>query len=271
MKTILVATDFSQAAASAADYAADFALAINARLFLFHTFEIPVTYLEVPAVESFDALEQAAATEMSRIKDQLCSKTFNKVEIASEVRMGIFFEELKMECEKQKPYAVIMGANGNSGIEHFLYGRHSINAMKNLAWPLITVPIGSKYGGIRKIGLACDMQNVAETVPVEGVKMLLTFFNAELHIINIRKEDTLNPEAVFESGMLENILKKFNPRFHFISSDNTSEAILNCIDEHNIDLLIVLPKPHHLLERIMFKSHSKQLILHSHVPVMTLH
>jgi len=42
-------------------------------------------------------------------------------------------------------------------------------------------------------------------------------------------------------------------------------------EKNKIDLLIVLPRRHNLLGSIFHKSHTKQLVLHSHVPVMALH
>jgi len=33
----------------------------------------------------------------------------------------------------------------------------------------------------------------------------------------------------------------------------------------------VLPKRHGLLDKLIHKSHTKQLVLHSHVPVMAFH
>jgi len=48
MKTIIVATDFSDAAKNAAFYAADMAKSTNAALLLFHVYKIPASYSQIP-------------------------------------------------------------------------------------------------------------------------------------------------------------------------------------------------------------------------------
>ncbi|MBK8520712.1 MAG: universal stress protein [Chitinophagaceae bacterium] len=41
--------------------------------------------------------------------------------------------------------------------------------------------------------------------------------------------------------------------------------------KNQIDLLVVMPHRHNLLSGLFHKSHTKQLVLHSHVPVMSIH
>jgi nucleotide-binding universal stress UspA family protein len=96
-------------------------------------------------------------------------------------------------------------------------------------------------------------------------------FHAELHILNTGRKQVFKPEVIFESGLLQEMLADLKPAYHFISSENTDEGIINFAEKNLIDLLVVLPKRHGLLEKLVLKSHSKQLVLHSHVPVMSLH
>jgi nucleotide-binding universal stress UspA family protein len=145
MKTILVASDFSSAASNAANYAADMALAINADLLLLHVYYLPVTYSEIPAVISPDDLMKDAEKNITELKERLHRKTNSKLNIGTEVRMGIFFEELKTVCENIDPYTVVMGSQGTTATERLLFGSHTVYAMKHLVWPLLTVPPQGKF------------------------------------------------------------------------------------------------------------------------------
>lgn len=271
MKTILVATDFSAAAMNAAVYAAEMAVSLKADILLFHSYDVPVSYSEIPAAVSLDDIQVDAEKQIEDVKKQLSSKAEGKLTITSEVRMGEFFAELKKLCEKVNPYLVIMGSQGTTAAERLLFGNHAVYAMKHLKWPLITVPKDVKFSAIRKIGLACDFDEVVNTIPVTEIKTLLKDFNAALHIVNTGKQKTFNPDIVFESGLLQEMLGAAKPNYHFISADDTDEGIIRFTEEQDIDLLIVLPKRHSLLEKMVHKSHTKQLVLHSHVPVMALH
>ena len=110
MKTILVATDFSSAALNATNYAADMALAINADILLLHVYQIPVSYSEIPVAVNAEDMQQSVEKDINKIKEQLTRKTSGKLNIETEVRMGIFFPELKTVCERIKPYTVVMGS-----------------------------------------------------------------------------------------------------------------------------------------------------------------
>jgi nucleotide-binding universal stress UspA family protein len=187
------------------------------------------------------------------------------------VRMGLFFEELKTVCERINPYAVVMGSQGTTAAERLFFGSHTVHAMKHLVWPLLTIPPQVRFSSIKKIGLACDFNKVVDTTPVDEIKTLVNDFHAELHVLNTGKKEVFKPELVFESGLLQEMLVALKPEYHFIATDNTDEGIMNFAEKNHIDLLVVLPKRHGLLEKLLLKSHSKQLVLHSHVPVMALH
>lgn len=271
MKTILVATDFSPASLNAANYAADMALAIHADLFLLHVYQLPVTYGEVPVSFNEAELKEEVEKDMIEFEKLLETKKGKGLNIKTKVILGIFFQELKRICENIHPYAVVMGSQGTTSAERFFFGSHTVFAMKNLQWPLITVPLGVKYSAVKKIGLACDFNNVVDTTPVNEIKMLVKEFNAELHVLNTGKRNVFDPEIVFESGLLQEMLIDVKPQYHFISSENTDQGIIDFTDKHEIDLLLVLPKRHGLLEKLIHKSNTKKLVLHSHIPVMALH
>ncbi len=271
MKTILIATDFSPAAFNAANYAADMAMAINADMLLLHVYQMPVIYLEVPASVTDEDMRQDAEKEMLDIKKALILKKGESLNIGTEVRMGVFFPELKKVCERIKPYTVVMGSQGTTAAERILFGGHTVYAMKHLMWPLITVPPEAIFSSVKKIGLACDFDKVVDTTPIHEIKMLVNDFNAELHVLNTGKQEVFDAEVVFESGLLQEMLAPMIPQYHFITNKNTDEGILDFAEKNQIDLLVVLPKRHGLLDNLIHKSHTRQLVLHSHVPVIALH
>ena len=271
MKTIIVPTDFSPAALNAANYAADMAKAIKADLLLFHAYYVFVTYTEVPPIIDTNTLKTNAEDEMNELRRQLNHKYGDILSIQTEVTMGTLVTELELVCDKVKPYAVVMGTQGASATEYGFLGSQSVQVMKHLKWPVIGVPRGVRFDKVKKIGFACDFENVVESIPADEIKCLVNDFNAELHILNINKKAEHDPEMVFESGLMMEMLGPLTHEYHFITGENTDEGIINFAEKNNIDLLIVIPKRHKLLEKLIHKSHTKQLVLHSHVPVMALH
>ena len=272
MKTIIVATDFSSPALNAANYAADMALAIHAYLLLLYIYQLPVSYSEVAIPINEGDFMEDAEKRISELKKQLSGRTGGKLNIDTEVRMAVTFrQELENVCEEVKPYTLVMGSQGTTAAEHFFLGSHTLYAMKHLKWPLIAVPPGATFSRIKKIGLACDYNNVLTTTPLDEIKLLVNDLNAKLHVLNTGKTLVSSPDVDFETGLLKEMLGSLNPDYHFITSEYTDEAIMNFAEKNNIDLLIVVPKRHHLLDKLIHKSHTKQMVLHCHVPLMALH
>ncbi len=271
MKTIIAATDFSAAATNAVNYAADMAAATGAALLLLHTFEIPVSYTEVPLAFNAQEIATEASAALNRLKEDLIRTKHSSLNIETTVRQGDFYHELKSVCDNIKPYAVVLGSKGMTFAERLLFGSHTIRTMKHLPWPLITVPLDATFSSIKKIALACDFSDLAETFPLDEIKMLITDFNAALHVVNTGKENSFDPDMVFQSAVLREMLGSIKHEFHFLTSDEADEAVLEFAEKNNIDLLIVLPKRHSLLDKIIHRSYAKQLILHSSLPVMALH
>jgi nucleotide-binding universal stress UspA family protein len=271
MKTIIVATDFSPAALNAAYYAADMAIAANMDLLLLHTFNIAVVYGEIPIVMSEEDMYQDAEKDILQLKEQLEQKTAGKLSINTEVRMGIFFNELKTVCEKVKPYTVVMGSQGTTATDRFILGGHTVHAMKHLPWPLVTVPNDASFSALKKVGLAVDFKNTLSQVPVEAIKNLVNDFHASLHILNIGHKETFEAGTVFNATELDDMFAPIKPDFHFVSHEYTDEGLIDVAEKNDIDLLIVLPMHHGLLDKVFHKSNTKKLVLHSPVPVMAFH
>ncbi len=271
MKTIVVPTDFSPAALNAVNYAADMAKAIGAEILLLHVFYVFVSYTEVPVLIDAGEVKEDLELKINDLKQQLDHKYGNKLKIKTEVRMGTLITELESVCENIQPYTVVMGSQGSSASEYRFFGSESVSAMRQLKCPVITVPRGAKFSAVKKIGLACDFENVSEKTTIDEIKKLVQDFNAELHVLNISKKEQHSPHTVFESGTLMEMLAPLNHEYHFIINENIDEGIIDFCEKNNIDLLVVMPKRHSLLDKLINKSHAKQLVLHSHVPVMALH
>lgn len=271
MKTIIVTTDFSTAANNAVNYAADMALFIHAKLLLLHVVQTPIGYSDLPILVSLEDMMRSSEKDMTDLKEEVKRRTNEKIFIETEVGMGGFFEELKNVCERVKPYAVVMGSQGKTAAEQVMFGTHAVHAVKHLTWPVITVPPGVSFTAVKKIGLASDLTKVVETTPIEEIKTLVCDFNAELHILNTGNKEVFDADIVFESGLMQEMTMSLNPTFHFINDADTDQGILDFTEKNQIDLLIVLPRRHNLLNSIFHKSHTKQWVLHSQIPVIALH
>lgn len=276
MKTIIIATDFSPAALNATNYGMDMALAINARVLLLHVYQVPVSYndnMDVPLpVIDVNQMEEINKEKIQTLKEQLQHVTSNKIQIDTEVRMGMLTEELEELTGQIKPFAIVMGNRGGGAVERFLVGSAALSAIRHLSTPIVIVPAGATFGGINKIGFACDLKKIEESAPVHYLKNWAETFNAEIDILNVDyNKDSFSPEIKSKTALLQSLLGDVKTGFFFINNEDVEKGISNFAENNNISLLVVVPRKHNLLERLFQKSHSTELVFHSHIPILSIH
>jgi nucleotide-binding universal stress UspA family protein len=274
MKTIIAPTDFSPVSVNAVHFAADMAAALNATLFLFNVYNIPVAYGDVPvALISTDELREASEAELEKLKRDLDLKYTGKINVITGSSMGSIIDELEIICKNVKPLAVVLGAKGRSGLKNMLFGSTALNAIRHLTCPVICVPAEKKFGnGINKVGFACDLKHVAETTPAAPIKNLVRELGAELHIINIDHDNSHHEgDKGEETDQLHKLFDDIHPRYHFIDHPDVEAGINEFAESNNLDLVIAIPKKHRLFEGLFGKGNTKKLVFHSHVPVMCVH
>jgi len=220
-----------------------------------------------------DKMIEDAQEQMDELKEIVYGRTGARINIITEVRQGDVVTELNEYCLTQDIYAIVMGSESGSAWERMFFGAKTIIALRQLTWPVIVVPPGTQFRNLRKIGLACDFKKVIETLPVKEIKTLMEEFHPEFHVLHVSMENIDFPEeeTVEEFGWLQDIIGEFNPKYHFLQGKDIEKELAEFSDRNDLDLLIVIPKKHNLANKLFGHSHSKRLVLQSHVPVMAVH
>ena len=273
MKTIIVPTDFSAISNNAIDYAVDLAKATGSSILVFHAYQVPVSMTDVPIVLlSVEDLQKSNESKMDDVKKSVQGRTGNSIKIYAETKLGDTVDELEEVCNKVKPFAVVMGTKGATGMERVLFGSTTLTTIRHLNWPVIVVPPGKKYSTIKRVGFACDFREVVNTTPTHFIKDFVKEFNAELHVLNVDyKNSHFKPDTPQESVLLHTLLEDLNPKYDFIDDPNIEVGIEKFAAKNDLDLIITIPKKHKLLEGLFRKSHTKELIFHSRLPIMCVH
>jgi len=273
MKTIIVPTDFSDIAINAMNYAVELARQTGCSILLFHAYQVPVSMTDVPIVlVSVEELQKNADTKMAEIKKSLEQMTGGSIKIYAETKLGDTVDELEEACNHIKPFAVVMGTKGATGLERVLFGSTTLTTIKHINWPVIIVPPNKKYSSIKKIGFACDFNKVVESTPTDLIKDFVKELHAELYVLNVDHNNVhFKPDTPEQSVLLHTLLEDLNPKYYFIEDENIEAGINKFADDNDLDLVITIPKKHKLLESLFKKSHTRQLVFESHVPIMCVH
>ena len=261
MKTIVLATDFSTSAENAMLYAGQLANDINASLLLLHVYQIPVGMNDMPLLTiSTDELKNNADAGLLRAKEML-QKNFNGLSVQTESRLGDVVDELKDVCKKTDPLFIIVGKHGASGVQQILFGSTSLSVIRNTTYPVIVVPDRFLNQKIKSSALAIDAS--VETVCVEKIKKLVNELKTHLHIIHVKQEKSA-------SLQVKELISELNSQYSTIYDHEFIHGIESYITENEIDLLIILPHKHNLVERLFLKTHTKELLKKISIPIMCI-
>lgn len=273
MKTLIVPTDFSPSSTNAMNYATNMAIAIDASILLLNVYQVPVALSEVPVASiSMEDMNRLSEVRLEEQKAALDHITSGKVKVHTESRLGDVIDEIAKLAKTVLPYAIVMGSRASTSMERLILGSNSLNAVRHLSYPVILVPPGGEFNGIKKIGFACDFREVVETTPVSVIKKMVNDFGAHLHVLNVdfnnRKFKADTPEQTI---LLHTMLEDLKPDYHFINDPVIEHGIDEFAENHNLDLIIVIPKKQKLLQEIFRPSSTRQLVFHSHIPIMCIH
>lgn len=274
MKTIIAPTDFSPASLNAVNYAADMSCVTDCELLLLHIYPYPPIAVDVPiAVYADDNNEAYQKERLEKLREDLLLRTRDRIKITAKTEQGDILVKIEEYCLLTNPYAVVLGPETAGRIGEIVGLAITSEAIKNFQWPVIMVPENVHFANIKKIGLACDFKQVVNTIPVKEIKAMIKEFDAELHILHVHTaaEQAYDVDTVEESGWLQEMFYNIQPKYHLVNNNNIEDGIEQFADTNKLDMLIVVPKKHGVLHKLFAKSHSKQLALHSHVPVMAVH
>ncbi len=276
MKTLVVPTDFSSVSVNAMNYAVDMAQAINAGIVLLHVYNVPVSFTDSPvspvSTVSIEEIKRTSEERLKELKKNLVTITAGKVEIFTEARLGETIEELQQICNSVEPLAIIMGSHGATGLERLIMGSTTLTAIRHLKCPVIVVPPGTTYHGIRKIGLACDFENIVQSTPVDYIKNIVREFGADLYVLNVQdiEQDDLE-DAIMDTAYLDAMLEDVSPKYVQLTGKDVVESINSFAEHNNLDLVMVIPKKHRFIDSLFHKSQSRELITHAHIPIVSIH
>lgn len=276
MRSVLILTDFSEAAFRAAEYACSLADQLQIkRVILYHAYEMMIvpTDVPVPPVKSDEELYLESMEELGLMRDRLRSM------LPDTVAMDMLAENIfspgavNQRCQEEKIDLVVMGVSGKSGLDRLMAGSITARMLEKARFPLLMVPEETVVGReVKTIVFATDLKNV-DAIPVVQLYSFLDAFNAEVHVVNAGPATVHEyvPESRKEAvSDLHKLLDKYPSSFYYIDGDNIADSILTFAGEHRASLIIAIPKTHHLFSALFHKSVSKRLAYNSRVPLLCL-
>ncbi len=269
MKKIIIATDYSAEAENAADYAGAMAAERGNELILFNFSEISIHLLNARvSSNTIDEILELYQTNLNKAAQAL-SKKYN-VKVTPYLASGNFYESLVACINQYEAAAVIMGM-ANKSVEQDLLGNTTTSTIHKLQFPLLAIPISTKYHGIHKILFACDMEKGVEDKVLENVHETAAAFGATVEVFYVKnKIEELQGAEEAEHAVIDKTFAGINYYYKNIESHKIIEAIQDEVQETKADLLIMAPYKYGFWDSMVHRSKTRMMASGNNVPLLSL-
>jgi nucleotide-binding universal stress UspA family protein len=275
MKTFIVPTDFSETSKNAARYAAQVAAQVaEAHIILYNVFD------KVESGEDGSVMYNDHEGRKKLMELALESVKTDMLTLAPYIRITTVAEEeralidgLTRLARHERADMIIMGITGTSKLGQIFMGSNTLEIVNRNVCPVMIVPPEAVFSGIKKVVFTSDFKDIERTTPVKPLQALLNIFHPIIHVVNVDSEHyvELTEDYKAEKEKLDIILQDFHKEYYFIRLFDFVDAINQFVMDHQIDLIITVPKNHSFLSGLFKTNHTKKLAYHSHVPLIAVH
>ena len=258
MKTIFIATDFSEAARNASLYGIELAKAVHADVVLFHAYQTPVTlpHAMVSVAEEADRINPSGILSIETICEE-----------------SISCEAIIEKANDKNADMIIVGMKeGGKGLRR-LFGSTATALIRKTNLPFLVIPETATYSTPKIITLASDIDEEMETNIhlLYPLRELAEKFESRIYVVKVNKAKINKMyELSARPHNLNCLLAKLDVKYEYADDYNVTHALAEFVKEHKADLLVMIPHKHDFLERIFTKSDTKDMLFHTLVPLLIL-
>lgn len=269
MKRILVPTDYSDSARNATAYAASLASAFNAEIKLLNAHIEPITipdsYLQAPLIlpPLHTEMENRIYKEVTDIE------TNYEIDVSGEAVVGFTGDLIAEMAAEIQADLIVMGREAKS--RNIIFGNTILKTIRKTTTPILIVPDKIKYQPPGRITLAVDFKGMVQMSTIEILQQLVNKFNAALTVLHIEKDgNEINAEEVSAKLQLGVALSKMTYFYEMAKNNNVQQGILNFLDRHPADMLVMIAHHHNFLELLFEGSHTAALNFNVNMPLLIL-
>lgn len=278
MKAILVLTDFSSEANYVAEFAISLAITIQANLTFCHVLEKDDQQNDERHTSD---RYKTGYKDVFDLSDQL--ESFKKIAKAHKgnsefmpaidciVEFGIFAETAAKIVAQQAINFVIIGSRKSHSVTKFQFGSQTYTLPDKFKCPVLLIPQGSKFEGLKTILYASDLP-VNNKKALQFLADLAKPFQATVKVGHIAKKSQPIPVSqTITSDSLNHQLGRYYAKlvYQTLKDDDLGAGLQRMIGKEKINILALAHRKYHFREGVFHSSVSK-LMSGAEIPLLIL-
>ncbi|MGZ5245795.1 MAG: universal stress protein [Flavitalea sp.] len=269
MKKIIVGVDFHPVSMNALDYAAGLAKYLEAELKLIHVYRefIPVTVGPEPWTVKHSHAYTEKQTKLDKVILELHFKYL--IDVSGEIRKGGTSDNIAEYAREENADLIVVGVDKDDDNS---YGENMYSKIsRKSSVPVLMVPPEAGFDQLKYITIAVDFDEIVTS----GIFNLLHHLNikssSNYRVVHISERGAEHKDAEEDAKIaLGQTLSGFTYTYDLKEYSEEDLGLLQFIEAHPTDLLVMISHKNHLLKDAFKTIHSRIIGKDLVVPLLVL-
>lgn len=264
MPHILIATDLSDSAMHAAEYAVtQFGHQGNTYILLHTYMDMTTADPMVPAMtrELMVVAEDGLKSFARRFEERTGATAVRR-----EVRFGPLASVVSDMARSERIRLIVIGNTGRTGLA--IFGSNAVSVIKMNRIPVLAVPFNARLDAVKRILLADDHEDVLPR-HLETLRLIATLNRSEIIVAHV-DADLPGDTVTWTDRMYGIALRGIPHRFEVIRDQDVANGLGRLARSLHVDMVAVLHRHIGLFNRLFHPSTTKELVHQAELPLLVL-
>ncbi len=270
---ILLPTDFSDNAWSAAVYALKLYAEQECTFYFLHSTKMKVSTMSNFSNKLLKVMNDEARKALLELKQTAEASNANsnhdfEIILSSDDLIDTIEHIVKM----YQINLVIMGTKGATGAKEFFFGSNTVKIAKKMRLcPILIVPEEFDFETPKQIAFSTDFNRFYGDKELKPLKQLASLFDSKIRIVHINEKEHLDGIQDYNLNVLKENFKDYEHSFHWMPDYSKKVTEINdFIEELKIDILAMVSYKRSFIESIVNEPVIKKIGFRPIVPFLVI-
>ena len=165
---------------------------------------------------------------------------------------------------------VVMGTQGATGAKEIFLGTNTVYVLRKAIAPVLVIPENYSFQNIKKILLPSDYLTNYKQNELSMVIKMANMNKAELIVLHVKEEYELTVGQQENKMALYKSFDGLSTTFTELKGSIMPDAILDYVQNNEIDLLMMMNRKHSFFERLFERQNVDQIGFHIKIPFLAI-
>ena len=195
------------------------------------------------------------------------------IDLATDYKEGSAANTILKAATDAKADLIVTGMKKTGKGVRRIFGSVVTTLARKTNIPLLVVPEETKYAPVNTIALANenDLAPDADHHMLDSLREIAERFHSKVYLVRIAEDRFKEAFEVFNSPFkINRMLRTLDPVHESIVGKDVPVALDDFALRYHVDILAMLPHKHSLMERLFFKSTTREMVFETHLPLLIL-